>query len=373
MHRSDFHFDLPQALIAQHPLPERAASRLLCLDGVSGELRDAHMRDFPDLLAPDDLLVVNNVRVWPARLTATKPTGGQGEVLVERVESDTVALVHARFSKPLKPGGEVVLGGAATATMIDRDGALFRLALRDTSWPQLMQEHGSIPLPPYIERAADADDSERYQTVFAREPGAAAAPTAGLHFDRELLQRIADKGVQTAEVTLWVGAGTFQPVRADKLEDHVMHSERIDVPQATVDAVARTRAAGGRVVAVGTTTVRALESAARANNGVLAACQSNTSLFLTPGSRFHVVDALLTNFHLPESTLLMLVSAFSGHAHMMAAYRHAVAQAYRFFSYGDAMFLTPQPSARPVSATTTASDTTARPGSSASPVCRGAK
>jgi S-adenosylmethionine:tRNA ribosyltransferase-isomerase len=338
MRLSDFDYQLPEELIAQHPPERRGASRLLCLDGPSGAIADRMFQDLPQLLRPGDLLVFNNTRVMAARLYGHKASGGQVELLIERLLGEREALAHVRASKSPKPGTELLVEGARIH-VVGRDGDLFRLALADGSFTGLMDRHGHMPLPPYIRRPDSADDQARYQTVYAAAPGAVAAPTAGLHFDQPMLDRLAALGVEQAFVTLHVGAGTFQPVRVDDIAEHRMHAEWVEVPQAVVDQVAATRARGGRVVAVGTTSVRSLEGAAAAS-GQLRAFTGDTRLFITPGFRFRVVDALLTNFHLPESTLLMLVSAFAGHRQVMAAYRHAVAQRYRFFSYGDAMFLT---------------------------------
>jgi S-adenosylmethionine:tRNA ribosyltransferase-isomerase len=339
MRRSDFHFDLPPELIAQHPLAERGASRLLTLDAESGDITDGRFTDILHLLRPGDLLVMNNTRVIPARLFGHKDTGGKVEVLVERVLGSHRVLAHVRASKSPKPGARLLLEGGIQAEVSGREGELFDLTFAgDESVVTLLERHGHMPLPPYIERDDEQEDRERYQTVFAERKGAVAAPTAGLHFDRALLDALAQNGVESTYVTLHVGAGTFQPVRVDNIADHHMHAEYIEVGAEVVKAVAATRARGGRVVAVGTTSVRALESAAR--SGELAVFQGDTDIFITPGYRFKVVDALITNFHLPESTLLMLVSAFAGFDAVMAAYQHAIEQGYRFFSYGDAMFLT---------------------------------
>ncbi len=343
MRRSDFHFDLPDELIAQYPAAERTASRLLCLDGNSGALADRRFRDLPQLLRAGDLLVFNDTRVIPARLFGHKETGGKVEVLVERVLDEHRVLAHVRASKSPKPGSCLTLEGGVNAEMLGRQGELFELALSgdgEESALDLLEAHGHMPLPPYIERADANDDRERYQTVYADKRGAVAAPTAGLHFDQVMLDTLAAQGIESAFVTLHVGAGTFQPVRVDDIRDHHMHAEYIEVGESVVEAVARTRARGGQVVAVGTTSVRSLESAAHAGGGELRPFAGDTDIFITPGYEFRVVDALLTNFHLPESTLLMLVSAFAGYENMMAAYRHAVNERYRFFSYGDAMFLT---------------------------------
>ncbi|AQZ94696.1 tRNA preQ1(34) S-adenosylmethionine ribosyltransferase-isomerase QueA [Halopseudomonas phragmitis] len=340
MRVSDFHFDLPDQLIARHPLPERRASRLLCLDGPSGELAHRRFVDLLDLLQPGDLLVFNNTRVIPARLFGHKETGGQLEILVERLLDSRRVLAHVRSSKSPKPGSRILIEGGAQALMQARHEALFELAFDEDVLP-LLERVGHMPLPPYIDRPDETADRERYQTVYAEKAGAVAAPTAGLHFDRELLAAIAAKGVESAQVTLHVGAGTFQPVRVERIEDHHMHSEWLEVSDAVVAAVEACKARGGRVVAVGTTSVRSLETAAQ--SGQLKPFSGDTDIFLYPGKPFHVVDALVTNFHLPESTLLMLVSAFAGYPQTMAAYQAAVAQEYRFFSYGDAMFITRNP------------------------------
>lgn len=342
MRVSDFQFELPDRLIARHPLPERRSSRLLCLDGPSGELIHRQFSDLLDYLRPGDLMVFNNTRVIPARLFARKATGGQLEVLVERVLDDHRVLAHVRSSKSPKPGSRIVLEDESGATMLARHDALFELEFDEPVLP-LLERIGHMPLPPYIDRPDESADRERYQTVYAQKAGAVAAPTAGLHFDNELLQAIEAKGVATVQVTLHVGAGTFQPVRVERLEDHHMHSEWLEVSQQVVEAVNACKARGGRVVAVGTTSVRSLESAAR--EGQLKAFSGDTDIFIYPGRPFHVVDALVTNFHLPESTLLMLVSAFAGYRETMAAYQAAVDNDYRFFSYGDAMFITRNPAA----------------------------
>jgi S-adenosylmethionine:tRNA ribosyltransferase-isomerase len=345
MQVADFDFELPIELIAQTPLPERSGARLLVLDGQAG-LLDALVRDLPNLLRTGDLLVLNDTRVIPARLHGQKDSGGKVEVLLERLLNENEALFHVRASKSPKLGAILQMEGGIILEMLSREDELFRLRLVSGGANLLsaLEAHGHMPLPPYIVRDDSADDRERYQTVFADRPGAVAAPTAGLHFDAALLAAVQARGVQTACVTLHVGAGTFQPVRVENLAEHQMHAEWVDVPETTVDAIRSTRERGGRVVAVGTTAVRALESAARAHGVLegsdLAAWRGDTRLFLTPGVRFAVVDALLTNFHLPRSTLLMLVSAFAGYHPVMAAYRHAITHNYRFFSYGDAMFLT---------------------------------
>ena len=343
MHVADFHFDLPESLIARHPLAERRGSRLLVLDGPSGELSHRHFADLLGYLRPGDLMVFNDTRVIPARLFGQKASGGKLEILVERVLDEERVLAHVRSSKSPKPGSRILIDGGAEAEVVARHEALFELKFAEPVLP-LLERVGHMPLPPYIDRPDEAEDRERYQTVYARNAGAVAAPTAGLHFDEPLLEAIRAKGVATAFVTLHVGAGTFQPVRVDRIEDHHMHREWLQVDQAVVDAVAACRARGGRVIAVGTTSVRSLESAAR--DGELKAFAGETDIFLYPGRPFHVVDALVTNFHLPESTLLMLVSAFAGYRETMAAYATAVAEGYRFFSYGDAMFITRNPGAQ---------------------------
>ncbi|HHM05864.1 MAG TPA: tRNA preQ1(34) S-adenosylmethionine ribosyltransferase-isomerase QueA [Gammaproteobacteria bacterium] len=341
MRRRDFFYDLPPHLIAQHPGEQRSASRLLCLDGAGGAVQDRRFYELPRLLRPGDLLVLNDTRVVPARLRGVKDSGGKVEVLVERLLDGHRLLVQVRASKAPGPGTRLHLsGGAVEAEVTGRDEDMFVLrVLGDTPLPDLLEQYGEIPLPPYIGRAGAAEDRQRYQTVFAREPGAVAAPTAGLHFDDALLNSLRAMGVDTAFVTLHVGAGTFQPLRVEDVSRHRMHAERVTVSAAVCRAVARTRARGGRVIAVGTTVVRSLETAAR--DGVLQPFGGETRLFIYPGFRFQVVDALITNFHLPESTLLMLVCAFAGRGPVLQAYRHAVAQGYRFFSYGDAMLVTP--------------------------------
>lgn len=336
MRRSSFAYDLPSDLIAQRPPPQRSASRLLHLTGAGGGLADLKFTDFPSLLRPGDLLVFNDTRVVPARVLGTKPTGGQVEILLERVLEGRRILAHVHASKALRADAAVALPGNAEARFVARREDLFELEL-SVEPLAYFERHGSMPLPPYIERAADAEDASRYQTVYAREPGAIAAPTAGLHFDAAMLARIAELGVDTAHLTLHVGAGTFQPIRVENLDEHRMHAERVVVSAATCASIAQARERGGRVIAIGTTVVRSLESAAA--SGALAPFDGETRLFIRAGYEFKVVDALLTNFHLPESTLLMLVCAFGGYESVMAAYRHAVAQRYRFFSYGDAMFL----------------------------------
>jgi len=339
MQRRDFHYDLPTELIAQQPLGERTASRLLCLDGATGVLADRRFSDLPEQLTAGDLVVFNDTRVIPARLFGAKDSGGRVEVLVERTMEDQRVLAHVRASKPPRPGTTLVLGDGIRVEVESRDHDLYVLRFDDRRPVlELLERYGHVPLPPYIRRSDDKLDRDRYQTVYARVPGAVAAPTAGLHFTSELLARLADRGVQSAFVTLHVGAGTFQPVRAERLEDHRMHSERVEVGEQTCQLVHDTRDRGGRVIAVGTTVVRSLEAASA--SGRAEPFSGATDLFITPGYRFRAVDALVTNFHLPESTLLMLVCAFGGYEAVMAAYRHAVQDCYRFFSYGDAMFVT---------------------------------
>ena len=338
---ADFDFALPPELIAQHPAPARSASRLL--DGRGALPVDRRFTDLPGLLQPGDLLVFNDTRVIKARLLGEKPSGGAVQALVERVLPNFEVLAHVRASKTPRVGGTLRFANAFDAQVLGRAGpedSLFRL--RFPSEPlALLEQHGHVPLPPYITHADSADDARRYQTVFARHPGAVAAPTAALHFDEDLLAALDARGLKRAAVTLHVGAGTFQPVRSNTLAEHRMHSEWFEVGAATVEAIRTTRAAGGRVVAVGTTSLRALESAAArsADPAHLMPCTGETDIFITPGFEFRVVDALLTNFHLPKSTLMMLVSALAGHAHVMALYQHAIEARYRFFSYGDAMLL----------------------------------
>jgi S-adenosylmethionine:tRNA ribosyltransferase-isomerase len=365
---ADFDFDLPPERIAQAPLAERSSSRLLVLEGERVE--DRHFVDLPDFLRPGDLLVMNDTKVIHARLYGRKESGGQIEVLVERLLNATDVLAQVRASKSPKPGSRLILEGRIKADVLGREGEFYQLRFAGDAL-ELLEEHGRLPLPPYIERSAESTDETRYQTVFARERGSVAAPTAGLHFDAPLFARLAERGVEVAHVTLHVGAGTFQPVRVERIAEHQMHRERYAIPQATVNAIAACKARGGRVVAVGTTSLRTLESAARqaadepfqaagpepvegqsagASTGsartedgtpssLLKAGSGDTDIFITPGFRFRVVDLLVTNFHLPKSTLLMLVSAFAGMAPIRAAYAHAIAQEYRFFSYGDAMLI----------------------------------
>jgi S-adenosylmethionine:tRNA ribosyltransferase-isomerase len=340
--RIDFHYELPESLIAQQPLAERSASRLLTLAGASGALADRQFRDLPQLVEPGDLLIFNDTRVIPARLYALKDSGGKVELLLERPLEGAQALVHARASKPLKPDMQLKSRGGPIR-IVERRADMWAVELPE---PPLtfFERYGQIPLPPYIRREPDVADRTRYQSVFANKRGAVAAPTASLHFDDELLAALGARGVERAFVTLHVGAGTFQPVRTDTVGAHVMHAEFVEVGAATCAAVEAARQRGARVIAIGTTVVRALESAA--GNGQLGPYLGDSSLFIVPGFKFRVVDAMVTNFHLPESTLLMLVSAFAGREAVLAAYRHAVDAQYRFFSYGDAMFVTPSPEAR---------------------------
>ncbi len=372
MQRTDFHFELPEELIAQRPAAARSASRMLVLDGAAGTRHDLQFRDLPSLLSPKDLLVFNDTRVIPARVFGLKESGGRVEILLERALTTNTALVHLRASKGLKLGAVVRLPGGHTATMLGRQSDLFHLDFSCGVAP-FFETHGEIPLPPYIGRRAESEDRERYQTVYARTQGAIAAPTAGLHFDADTFAELQARRIRHAFVTLHVGAGTFQPVRVDQVENHEMHEEYLEVPEATCDAINATRAAGGRVVAVGTTVVRSLETAAGlvqaathaigravAGDDMVGACapravdasrcaiapyRGATRIFIRPGHKFRAVDAMVTNFHLPESTLLMLCSAFVGREALLAAYAHAVQARYRFFSYGDAMFLTPSAAA----------------------------
>lgn len=346
MERSDFHFDLPPAQIAQAPLLERSASRLLLLDGASGTVRHAMFRDLGAHLAPGDLLVFNDTRVLAARLYGSKGTGGEVEVLIERILADGEVLAQVRASKRPRPGGDLLFdGGRVRACVVREEDGFLRLKFPDgCDIEGLLEAIGHMPLPPYIRRQDTAADRERYQTVFARRPGAVAAPTAGLHFTPELLAELSAAGVEQTFVTLHVGAGTFQPMRVERLEEHRMHRERLEVGAEAAAAIAAARERGGRVIAVGTTVVRALESAAT-HAGRVQPAVMETDAFIYPGYRFRVVDAMVTNFHLPESTLLMLVAAFAGRERVLAAYEAAVAAGYRFFSYGDAMLLWPDPEA----------------------------
>jgi S-adenosylmethionine:tRNA ribosyltransferase-isomerase len=341
LQKSDFRFELPPELIAQAPLAERSASRLLLADAATQALADHVVSDLPGLLRSGDLLVFNDTRVLPARLFGRKASGGAVEVLIERITGAREARVQLRASKKPAAGAHLQLEGGATAEVLGREGEFFWLRFEgDEPLESLLARIGRMPLPPYITREAGAEDSARYQTVFARHMGAVAAPTAGLHFDAALLAALGDRGVDTGFVTLHVGAGTFQPMRAERVEDHAMHGEWLQVGADLARGIADTRARGGRVVAVGTTVVRPLESSLR--DGVVAPFEGETRIFIYPGYRITSIDALFTNFHLPESTLLMLVSAFAGRDFVLAAYRHAIARRYRFFSYGDAMLLWPQ-------------------------------
>ena len=338
MLRSDFKYNLPTDQIAQYPGDKRGDSRLLCLDPAADSLHDCEFREFPQQLNAGDVLVFNDTRVIPARLRGNKASGGKVEVLVERVTSRNQALAHVRASKTPAIGACLFLDGDIVAEVTGRTGDLFNLEFRgDEGVLAALDRCGHAPLPPYIKRSDERLDRERYQTVFARKPGAVAAPTAGLHFDTSLLRQISDMGVETAFVTLHIGTGTFQPVRAERLEDHVMHSEYFEISNETSELINAAHARGSRVVAVGTTVVRTLEASARGNQVLPYA--GETDVFITPGYRFRIVDAMLTNFHLPESTLLMLVCAFAGYERTLSAYQHAIAKGYRFYSYGDAMFI----------------------------------
>lgn len=335
---SDFEFDLPEELIAKYPSPERTGSRLLRLDGMSGAVSHHTFRDILDFIRPGDLMVFNDTRVIPARFFGTKDTGGRVELLLERVLDDRRAIMQIRASKTPKTGVRITLDDSDHAVIVTgRHDAFFEVEFPLPGVIAIAHECGHVPLPPYIDRADEDTDSERYQTVYARKEGAVAAPTAGLHFDEPLLEALREKGVEQTFVTLHVGAGTFQPVRVENIQDHVMHAEAIDVPEAVCDAVRACKDRGGRVIAVGTTSVRSLEAAAA--TGEIAPCQGDTDIFIYPGYEFRCVDALITNFHLPGSTLMMLVSALAGRDNIMSAYREAVAERYRFFSYGDAMFI----------------------------------
>lgn len=345
MRKSDFYYELPPELIAQSAACPRTSARLLHLDGATGTRTDLRFTDLPELLVPGDLLVLNDTRVIPARLYGAKETGGRIEVMIERVHDARRATAQIRASKPPKPGQHLVLEEGLRAQVLGRAGEFYELAF-DVDAPLLeaLERYGHVPLPPYIQRTDTPGDRERYQTVYARDPGAVAAPTAGLHFDTDLLDRLAALGVERAFVTLHVGAGTFQPLREDEIEDQRLHAERVRVSESTCRQVNRARMEGRRVVAVGTTVVRALETAARETE--LTPFDGETEIFIFPGYRFRVVDALITNFHLPESSLLTLVCAFAGTDHVLDAYRHAVRERYRFYSYGDAMFVTPSPRLR---------------------------
>lgn len=349
MRATDFDFDLPDSLIAQYPTKERSASRLLCMNKHSGTLAHHHFYDLVDLLHPNDLLLMNNSKVIPARVYGHKASGGKVEMLIERILSKNIALAHLRASKALNPGRILFLGDAKTAfKILERKENLF-VVEKQTQTESLLDwlhQYGHIPLPPYMNREDQAEDAARYQTVYAKTEGSVAAPTAGLHFDEALLQKIKNKGIDIATVTLHVGSGTFQPVRVDEIKDHVMHSEWFSLKQETCDAIAACKKRGGRVIAVGTTTVRTLESAALSmthadSKNHLQAIEQETNIFIYPGFNFQIVDAIVTNFHLPKSTLLMLVSAFSTQKNTLNAYQEAIKAGYRFFSYGDAMFIAP--------------------------------
>lgn len=342
---TDFDFELPPHLIAKYPAEERSASRMLKLHRHTGEVTHGQFTDIVDLLQEGDLLVFNNTRVIPARLFGQKQSGGKVEVLIERVLSDSTVLAHVKASKAPKEGAILLLEGGLEAETLGRENALFHLHFNQAEGQQrsvfeLLEEYGHMPLPPYIDRPDENTDKERYQTVYNEKPGAVAAPTAGLHFDNDILKTLADKGVQTAFVTLHVGAGTFQPVRVDNIEDHHMHAEYAEVSQQVVDKILQTKANGKRVIAVGTTSVRSLESAAKASKtALIERFVEDTDIFIYPGYEFKIVDAMITNFHLPQSTLMMLISAFAGIDEVKNAYSEAIAQQYRFFSYGDAMFI----------------------------------
>jgi S-adenosylmethionine:tRNA ribosyltransferase-isomerase len=335
--RSDFAFDLPPELIAQHPSAQRGGGRLLRVSRHQHELSDHAFGELLEFLDAGDLLVYNDTRVIPARLFGHKQSGGKVEVLLERMLDDQSCLAQVRASKPLKPGGRIVLQDGSELHVVGREADFYRLAVAGELLSAVVDRVGHVPLPPYIERADSVEDRERYQTVYAARPGAVAAPTAGLHFDEAMLQALEDRGIRRASITLHVGAGTFQPVRTEQIEDHRMHAEYLEVSPVVCEAVRRTHADGGRVIAVGTTAVRSLETAAA--DGELKPFSGDSRIFIYPGYGFRVVDGMITNFHLPESTLLMLVSAFAGVETVRAAYRHAIAERYRFFSYGDAMFL----------------------------------
>ncbi|GAB57058.1 S-adenosylmethionine:tRNA ribosyltransferase-isomerase [Rheinheimera nanhaiensis E407-8] len=340
MQVKDFSFELPEQLIARFPKAERSSSRLLAMDKHSGELSHHIFKDLADFLQPGDLLVFNNTKVIPARLFGQKASGGKVEVLVERMLDKQRFLAHVRASKAPKPGTELLLEGSAKVVMNQRHDELFELqVIGDEPVLDMLERLGHMPLPPYIDRPDTEEDKARYQTVYNEKPGAVAAPTAGLHFDQPLLDKLKAKGVEFAYITLHVGAGTFQPVRVDNVLEHKMHAEYIEVPQPVVDAIAACKARGNKVVAVGTTSVRSLESAAQQGGGQLVAYSGDTQIFIYPGYQFKVIDALITNFHLPESTLIMLVSAFSSRENIMHAYKTAIAEQYRFYSYGDAMFI----------------------------------
>ena len=344
MQRSDFSFELPKELIAKYPLTDRSKSRLLHLDGNSGTINHRHFEDIRSLLQAGDLIIFNDTRVVPARMYAVKESGGRAEILVERLISNQEALVHIKSSNKSKPGTKLTVG-ETTLEVIGRSGEFYHVQTNQ-SLKETMEAHGEMPLPPYIDRVQEDSDKNRYQTVYAKQDGAVAAPTAGLHFTEELMAQLTVQGVRTAFVTLHVGAGTFQPVRVDDIKTHQMHSEWYEVSEQTVNAIKETKASDGRIIAVGTTSMRTLESIAL--HETLEACTGDTDIFIYPGFEFKLVDCLITNFHLPESTLMMLVSAFAGQDHIMAAYQEAIDSRYRFFSYGDAMFLTKQDTANEI-------------------------
>jgi len=336
----DFNYTLPEELIAQYPLPNRSDSRMLVVDRARPNVVDAHVKELIDYLSPGDLLVFNNTRVIPARLWAKKASGGQVEIMIERLENDQHVIAQLRVNRKPAVGTSLIIEQPTSNVIIEvlgREGEFWRLKLLEGAWSNVVIDHGHMPLPPYIERDDEASDQERYQTVYAQVPGAVAAPTAGLHFDKGLLAALKDHGVEMGWCTLHVGAGTFQPVRAEQIQDHVMHKEWMQVDQALVDQVKQTKARGGKVIAVGTTAVRSLETAGQ--GGELKPYQGDSQLFIYPGFDFQVIDGLLTNFHLPASTLVMLVAAFSGREKILAAYQHAIDERYRFFSYGDACLL----------------------------------
>ncbi len=338
MQRTDFTFDLPDNLIAQHPPTSRTSSKLLFIDPDTNKFKDLSFLEFPQLLNPKDLLVFNNTRVIPARIFGHKASGGKIEILLERILNKNQILAQIRASKTPKPNTDLYLDSDIKVTVLQQLDNFFKLEFHDTrSVYEILPEIGHIPLPPYIKRTDTSIDKERYQTIYASKLGAVAAPTAGLHFDTAMIKQIQNMGIETTFITLHVGAGTFSPIRVNDISQHTMHAEYLQVSQQVCEQIQATRARGGRVIAVGTTSVRALETAT--DNGIIKPYQGETRLFITPGYKFQSVDALLTNFHLPESTLLMLVSAFAGQKQVLAAYRHAVAQQYRFFSYGDAMFM----------------------------------
>jgi S-adenosylmethionine:tRNA ribosyltransferase-isomerase len=346
MRLTDFSFNLPEELIARYPKADRTASRLMTMSGNNGVISDLSFVDILDQIDTDDLLVFNNTRVIPARMFGQKSTGGKVEVLVERIIDDKRFLAHVRSSKSPKVGSTIRLENKVNAKMVARHGALFEWLIEtDKPLLEVLDDIGHMPLPPYIDRPDEDSDRERYQTVYNEKPGAVAAPTAGLHFDQQLLQKLKSKGVELAFITLHVGAGTFQPVKVDAIDDHIMHAEYAEVSPEVIEQIKATKARGGRVIAVGTTSVRSLESAALAaekRGQELSPFYGDTDIFITPGYEFRIIDALLTNFHLSESTLLMLVSAFAGYDNIKQAYQHAIQEKYRFFSYGDAMFLTPK-------------------------------